>query len=837
MTPPAGPPGDLLAAAGWECLEAAPGTEPPAGPGDAPRPPDGRWRPAVVPGTAARAVALHDGPGALERDFDARDWWFRGRFTVSGPATPHTLRLGGLATVADVWLNGAHLLHSENMFVPHEVAVTLEEGENELLMRFAALTPTLSRRRPRPRWKCPDLVHQNLRWVRTSLVGRQTGGVAAPAPVGPWREVTLTPTPTTQVRRHRLVARCTGGTSGLVEAEVEVTGAAPGRLVRLSCGGASLTLGAVPADGRLRARGEIEVPDIELWWPHTHGAQPRYEVELDVAGDRHALGTVGFRTVDVDRTDGAFTLLWNGVPLFCRGACWTPPDPVGLAGPADGLRARLEAVRRGNLNMLRVTGVGVYESREFLDLCDELGILLWQDCMLAFFDAPDDPDFAASLDEELRAVFDGLQGRPSLAVVCGGSENEQQAAYLGTPPQAWSAPIARTLIPGRVDELLPGTVYVRSSPGESPLPSMVSSGPGHYFGVGAYLMPLEDARRSGVRFAAECLALATPAEPLDTPEGFAVARGLGHRPDWKATIHRDAHTTWDLEDVRDHYTRSVFGLDPTELRRLDGDRAHLVARATVAHVYESVLSEWRRAGSSCAGALVLQSHDVGLGGGLGLLDGTGRPKSSWYVMRRTMRRDVVLLTDEGVNGLAAHVASDRRDPWQAQLRLDLVVNGSVVGDSATVTVPVTGGGAEVPTATLFGGFRDLSHAHKFGPPAYDAVVATLLDEDGGTLSRAVHLPGATLLPIEPDLGLRARVRRGEEDAGVWRVVLCTRRLAQWVSLDVPGFVPDDSWFHLVPGEPVEVVLRALPGAEGPPRGTVVAVNSRIGYRIEREETS
>src|SRR6202044_1589151 len=104
----------------------------------------------------------------------------------------------------------------------------------------------------------------------------------------------------------------------------------------------------------------------------------------------------GFRSVEVDRTDGAFRPVVNGVEVFCRGACWWPIDPVGLYAGDDELRETLELVRSAHMNMVRIPGGTVYEDERFWDLCDELGIMVWQDCMIGYVDPPEDEDFEAA---------------------------------------------------------------------------------------------------------------------------------------------------------------------------------------------------------------------------------------------------------------------------------------------------------------------------------------------------------------------------------------------------------------------------------------------------------
>jgi len=809
---------DLLAGATWECAPA------PAGSTTAP---DTGWLPAPVPGTAAQARQLAGLPGALDADYDADDWWWRCVFDVQLGGR-HALTVSGVSTFYEVLLDGEVLVEECNMFVAHDVDVPLVEGSHTLVVHCRSLQPLLARRRPRPRWKSPDLVHQNLRWIRTSLVGRQVGGVHAPAPVGPWRPITLRPATGIGVRVRRLWTRCSSDGSGTVHLELELSGVSRSTAVQAQVAGTFTVLDVAQRHGTLTATGRIQIPQVELWWPHTHGTQPLYDVVITVGTTRILAARAGFRSISVDRTDGAFTLCVNDVPVFARGACWSPPDPVSLQD--TDLRQHLETRRDGGHNIVRITGTGVYPNHEFLDLCDELGLLVWQDCMLAFFDAPDDDQFEAPLRDELRQVLESFAGRPSLAVVCGSSDAEEQAAYLGLPPDKWVARVATTAIPALVDELVPGTPYVTSSPTGSPVPSMADAGPSHYYGVGAYLQPTTDARRAQVRFASECLCMACPAEPDDSMEGMLAQRRIGHHPAWKALIHRDAQSAWDLEDIREWYTRHLFGLDPIELRRADGARASVVARATVATVFEDVLSEWRRPGSSCAGAIVFDGHDAGLGGGIGIVDGHGRPKAPWYVMRRLMQPLAVLITDEGVNGLGLHVAQDGRQPWDGAVRVDLVTDGQHIGESVTLPVHAPAPGTTLDLMTALGGFRDISYIHRFGPATYDVVAATLLDAAGDELAQAVFVAGTRLRPPDARLELQATVHL--QEPGNWLLEVSTNVFAQWVRVEIDGWQPEDSWFHLLPGMTRRIPLRPRPDAlPGPPRGAVSALNATHPTRV------
>ncbi|MGH9093043.1 MAG: beta-mannosidase, partial [Acidimicrobiales bacterium] len=751
------------------------------------------WVPARVPGTVAGALRGAGLP-VHEDELDGLDWWFRCRFAV--PASRWLLELGGVATVSDAWLDGAHLGHGENMYRRRHVAVDLDAGEHELVLRCAALPPVLAPRRPRPRWKTYMVAHQNLRWLRTSLLGRIPGWAVVPPVIGPWRPVRLVPLPSAVPDDVVLRATCdgdgdgdgdgSGGAGGTVTAAFVLRG-------RDGTGPATLRVGVVEASLAARRQGDdlvlegsVHLDEVERWWPHTHGPQPLAEVWADVGGASHLLGRVGFRTLAVDRSDGGFRLSVNGVPVFCRGACWMPVDPVGLVVPDEVLDHRLRLARAAGMNMLRVPGTTVYEDHRFFDRCDELGILVWHDCMFAFMDPPDDEAFTADVEAELAGALAPMGNHPSMAVACGNQEVEEIASMNGLPPERAETPLFDRTVADVVARTLPGVPYVTSNPSGGGRPFRMDTGVSQYFGVGGYLRPVEDARRSRVRFAAECLAFATPPEPETVDEIGGGAYRAGHDPSWKEGVHHDAGRSWDMEDVRDHYVAALFGADPRMERYVDAERALELGRAANAQLMAAVFTEWRRPGSESGGGLVLSLADLRpAGAGWGLLDSLGRPKAPWYALRRAFRPVALLAVDEGLNGLALHVVNDTAEPVRGSLVVELVARGELVVERGEVAVEAPArGSCSADAEEVLGGFRDVTYAYRFSPPAHDAVVATLCSADGRTLARAVYLPLGEGRPREADLGLTATARA--HGPGRWAVEVGTARLAQWVTVRADG---------------------------------------------------
>jgi beta-mannosidase len=570
---------------------------------------DGRWAPVRLPARGA----------------DDEEHRFRTRFGAEPGAA--FLRLDGLATVCDVELNGEPLLRSASMFLEHELPVELRaENELQVVVRPLDLAP----RKPRARWRA-QLADNALRRHRTSLLGRAPGFAPGPPVVGPWRDVSVAREP-----RPR------------TDWQVFLDG----------------------DDGVVRAGGEeLRLPQVERWWPHTHGEPVLHEVTL--AGETRR---VGFRALepgpeyDVDR-DG-LALRVNGVPIFARGALWTG---------ADDLRATLELARDAGMNMLRLPGTTVYERPEFHDLCDELGILVWQDLMFANLDYPfADPELAGLVEVEVRQLLDRIAWRPSLAVLCGGSEVEQQAAMLGLDPAVARDDFLRGLV---ADVPVP---WVPSSPSGGELPFRFDTGVSHYFGVGGYRRPLDDVRRAGVRFASECLAFSNlPDEPPFEP------------------VPRDVGADWDFADVSEHYRAQ--GLEPGE-------------------VMAEVFGEWRRADSPCAGGLVLWLRDVVPGAGWGLLDHAGRPKAALAQLAPVLQPVAVWTTDEGLAGIDVHVANDTAEELRAPLRVDLYRDFElrVDGGEEELVVPPRSVVRRNVEAVM-GRFVDASYAYRFGPPGHHVV--------------------------------------------------------------------------------------------------------------------
>jgi beta-mannosidase len=841
-------PGDQLLqlADNWQLCEAAPGRF--ATPADLTA--DLTWMgmPALGPVADILRRAGQWSLDAEPRRFDASDWWYRVRFDASANlagANPATLGLDGLATVAEVWLNGQQLLVSTSMHLAHRLDVSslLRADGNELTLVFRSLDQALTKRRPRPRWRAPMIENQQLRWFRTTLLGRTPGWSPPAAVVGPWRGIWLASQAAVEVRD--LVMQPTlNGDAGDLTVQFALHTA-----VGVSVDRIELTLAresvhyTQPLSLADHWRGDLHIEQVARWWPHTHGKPALYEASLSVwlQGRAEAviidLGRIGFRTVDVDQSHDGFAVSVNGAPVFCRGACWTPLDPVTMDGTSLQQYAQaIKQVRDAGMNMIRLGGTMSYEADAFYDECDRQGIMVWQDFMFANMDYPEDADFTAQVTQEVTQQMARWQGRPSITVLCGNSEVEQQAAMFGATRERWAPALFHETLPALTKTYCPDVPYWPSSAHGGAFPHQGDVGTTSYYGVGAYMRSLDDARRANVRFATECLAFSNVPEPAGLahmPGGLSLRM---HHPAWKTRAPRDLGAGWDFEDVRDHYLAQLFDVDPARLRYSDHDRYLALGRVAVGEVMAAIFAEWRRPGSTCRGALIWFLRDLWPGAGGGVVDSQGDPKAPYYYLKRALQPVSISMTDEGGNGLYVHIQNESAQPLQAEVEVTAWRQGQVQVASSKHVLDLAAHDAQShPLLAWFDWFADWSWSYKFGPASAQVLRAALKTPQGEVLAEAFAFPTGLALPMERDLGLRAVARLLTD--GEFEVIVSTDRFAQAVHFDVDHAMPDDAYFHLAPGAQRRVILRHAQGAAATTlSGCIRALNCDASVTIQMAPT-
>ena len=395
------------------------------------------WRRAAVPGCVHRDLRRHRlipdpfrGTNELDLQWIAdREWDYRAEFTVPPALLAEEvveLVADGLDTVATVTLNGRKVARTENMFIGHRWDVTrlLRPGRNELSIRFHSATDYIrthrTRHRPReindPVGGCTRIRKQQCQFGWDWGPRLVTAGI--------WRDIRLEAWTGNRLESVRVTQDHRTGGRVVLRFAPEL--ARPDANVRLR-GTVSLA-GTVVAQ---IANQKVEIKNPSLWWPRGQGAQPLYQLEIEAVGaDGAVVGRwarrIGLRTVvldrHADRWGESFQFVVNGRPVFAKGANWIPAHSFVAGLTRADYERDLRSAAEAHMNMLRVWGGGIYESEDFYDLCDELGLLVWQDFMFACTLYPADPGFLASARAEAAYQVRRLRHRACLALWCGNNE-------------------------------------------------------------------------------------------------------------------------------------------------------------------------------------------------------------------------------------------------------------------------------------------------------------------------------------------------------------------------------------------------------------------------------
>lgn len=215
---------------------------------------------------------------------------------------------------------------------------------------------------------------------------------------------------------------------------------------------------------------------VDRWWPIGYGEAVLYDVEVSLSSGETVLDTasrrVGFRDLRWDTTPDAagtpFTLIVNDQPIYVKGVNWILDDAFPSRVDRDRYRTRLEQAKDANLNLVRVWGGGIYESEDFYDLADELGLLVWQDFLFACAAYSEEEPLRSEIEAEARENIGRLAHRASLVLLTGNNENtwgyEDWGWKLFLDRKTWGAYYYYELFPALVSELAPHVPYTPGSP-------------------------------------------------------------------------------------------------------------------------------------------------------------------------------------------------------------------------------------------------------------------------------------------------------------------------------------------------------------------------------------
>lgn len=772
-------------------------------------PQDAVFKAAIVPGT----ISTNDAQKNAELDqFD--HWLYASFSTIEQSNATRFLQFDGLLTHADVFLNGHLIIQSFNAFHAYCVNVSAHlQVENHLYICFRAIAPLLQKKQPRGRHPTKLISERHLRFIRTPTLGYMLGFASANKLVGAYRPISLITQQQFLVQSLQIETHLSLPDTGVFTLNFRLK-----YLVKSSASAILLVIDESTQkqiahyavnisqyDDTLHINASGEIPNISAYWPHTHGKPQRYLFKLVFdSGAEIQLGHYGFR--HFSRANNQISM--NGTPIFLRGACWTPMNTDNLQTSEADLSERLDLLKRVGINMLRIPGNMPYECDDFYQLCDELGILIFQDFAFTNFDYPDtDADFVNSLTIEATQFLNKHGNRACLTILSGNSEVAQQASMMGLGLNQLGNTIFDDVLKDLSAKLAPHVTYIRSSPTSDTIPFHVgnNSGSSHYYGVGGYMRDFDDARLFRGQLIAECLAFSHVPEESSLIQFFNQELLPTHHPRWKEGVPRDNGAGWDFADITDHYVEQLFGVNVKSLRATQPQRYLDLCRAASCEVVERTMSIFRANAPQGRAALVWLLHDLKPGAGWGYIDSLGVPKSAFYGLARASQPTAILLIDEGLEGLAVYLANDSAELLDCQLEIALITAEGAIFEHAVKSCQLAPCSVErIGVDAFLGRFVDSSYAYRFGARAFVATVVKLTNTAGEVLSQKVFVEQNLTLENRQDINIVANLKQLED--GNYCLSLSTNKPAFFVTIDVQNCSLSDNYFHLMPQFNTEVFI-------------------------------
>ncbi len=427
------------------------------------------------------------------------DWIYKTQFNFPkdfNKDEPVYLVFDGIDTIADIFFNNIKIGHAENMFLKYEFDISsqIKKKKNELHINFKSALK-YGRSLEDKFGVLPVALNSERVYIRKAQYSFGWDWGPEFATVGIWKNVYLTQKPEYWIENIKFDTIEIDSSKAICEARTTLNrdiGAENKVVFHLSIG--EKTIIKTVTGGGSEIKTQLEVPEPELWWPNNYGAQNLYLLKIQIINPEgniidESLRKVGIRKIELileDNGQPQFRFNVNGNPVFAKGANWIPSDSFIPRIPESKYRYLIEAAKKANMNILRVWGGGFYENEIFYELCDELGLMVWQDFMFACASYPEHDSFIENVKEEILQNVNTLQHHACLAIWCGNNENEW-IWYRENGTSCKNMPgyrIYHEVIPGLIKQLDPLRPYWPSSPfGNDEDPDSEASGNRHQWDI------------------------------------------------------------------------------------------------------------------------------------------------------------------------------------------------------------------------------------------------------------------------------------------------------------------------------------------------------------------
>ncbi len=792
------------------------------------------WLPATVPGTVHTDLMAN---GKIEDPFfrlnehdvqwvDKVDWEYKTTFTADKTLLNRDkidLDFKGLDTYADVYVNDEKVLEADNMFREWTVDIkpVLKEGENEVRVLLRSPIVEGTRKYDAQGYVIPvsdnDLAEigqvegGKKVSIYTRKAGYHFGWDWGPRLVtsGIWRPVYIKAWDLAKIEDLQIIQHEVKEDLATFTAVFEID-ALQKKTVNLSVendGGQLASSSVQLKQGIHKYNVDFQIENPQLWWTNGLGEPYLYNIsgKLKIKDFEVSENTrIGIRTLELVREkddDGtSFYFKLNGHPVFMKGANYIPNDVFLPRVTDENYRKVIETAKESNCNMLRVWGGGIYENDIFYDLCDEAGILVWQDFMFACAMFPGDDVFLENVKQEAIDNVKRLRNHPSIAMWCG--NNEILAAWKGwgwekaeraksdeNADKIWQAyvDIFHKILPDVVKEYDPQRSYWGSSPSSGlGVPADLENGDEHYWGVWWGKEPFETYATHLARFMSEYGFQSFP--EMASIEKYAVSEDYDIFSDVMKSHQRSSIGNGTIE----------YYMDQEYKKPKDFESFLYVNHVLQAEGIKFGLEGHRRAMPYCMGSLYWQINDVWPVASWSSTDYYQKWKALQYYVKKGFAPVLVSPYIDGAK-LRVGIVNDRLEKVNAELYLRLMdFDGQVIWEEASLV--------EIPANSSDDYFDVNRWEFTYRKNLQNLVFTAELRENGEVISKNnfYFRPYKELKVPTPKLEYAVM----KADDG-FTIDIKTDKLAKNVYLQIgkeEGFF-SDNYFDLLPGEGTSVHLK------------------------------
>jgi beta-mannosidase len=738
-------------------------------------------------------------------------WIYQDTFSVSRELLAREnvdLVFEGLDTYAAVSLNGTPLLKADNMFRHWRVACrsSLRLGENTLQIKFSSPINKILPRLRNERYPLPAVRDQG---EKTSPYTRKapyqygwdwaprfvTSGIWKPVYLEAWDGVRISDFCVQQVRI------APGPAQLQARLELESTSKSAIQItIHEKAGGIPKVQKTVQVNpGKQLVQLDIPVPQPKLWWPNGLGPQFLYQLEAGVAVNRKLVDRstvkIGLRTIELRQQPDAwgkgFQFVINGTPTFAKGGNWVPADSFPSRVTRDRYRYLLQSCRDAHMNMIRVWGGGIYEMDDFYDLCDEMGLLVWQDFMFSCTLYPADGEFLENVRAEAADNLKRLRNHPCLTLWCGNNEVETGWFDWGWkkkyPGQYWEdyQRLFLDLLPQACKKFDPSRSYWPSSPSSNreDQPNSEKIGDVHFWGVWHGDLAYEAYRQHFPRFLSEYGFQSFPA--IDTLKNIAHRDEMSlNSPNLLAHQKNPGGNQRILEYVARYFSQPK-----------DFESLVYLSQVLQADAIKTGAEHLRQTMPRSMGSLFWQIDDCWPAISWSSIDYFGRWKALHYAAKR-FYNDVLVSFREEKGQVQVVVVSDKQEsvPLDLHIRLLDFDGQSLLEMQRRVSVG--------PIQSQVHWRMDRQEIME-GRDARTVLLQAELRDKDAVVSENRYFFEIWNKVILPNPGITTKIL--PDPAGP-RIQLISTRFASNVSLSLEGIAGSftDNFFDLLPGRPVEV---------------------------------